>query len=117
MSTDNQLKENCEYIADMLSNADKYAAMRKEDMGDDFDENEHTGAWDWLSDVLDINYLVNSDGTFRSAKVLVAFGGPNIWVDFEDMQVKGYWWSERATANFNDDMGVEDALQEMWEMR
>lgn len=117
MATDKDLQDQVDYIADMLSNADKYAAMRREDMGDDFDENEHTGAYDWLSDVLDIQYIVNGNGDFISAKVLVAFGGPNIWVDFQDKTVRGYWWQNRANATFDDDMDIEGALAEMWSVR
>lgn len=97
----------------MLSDSDKYAAMRREDLGEDFDENEHTGAYDWLSDVLDIRYIVNKENEFISAQVLVAFGGPNIWVNFDTKTVEGYWGGDRASANFTDDMGVEDALEEL----
>ena len=111
------VRPQCESIAENLSDAAKYEKMRREDLGEDFDENEHTGAYDWLSDVLDINYIINSDGTFKSAKVLVAFGGPNIWVDFESKTVDGYWWGDEAHVPFTDDMGIEDALEEMWETR
>ena len=116
-SIDKHLQEQVNHIADCLSYADKYTAMRREDLGEDFDENEHTGAYDWLSDVLDIKYIVTSDGTYSGSRVCVALGGPNIWVDFETMKVEGYWWIDRATASFTDDMGVEDVLIEMWETR
>ena len=73
--------------------------------------------FDYLADVLDIEYIVNSDRTFKSARVLVTYGGPNIWIDFQSRAVELYWWGDRATAYFNDDaMGVEDALAELWEM-
>ena len=113
MSTDKHLQEQVDHIAAMLSDSSKYEAMRREDLGDDFDENEHTGAYDWLSDVLDIRYIVNKENEFISAQVLVAFGGPNIWVNFDTKTVEGYWGGDRASANFTDDMGVEDALEEL----
>lgn len=113
MSTDKHLQEQVDHIAAMLSDSEKYEAMRREDLGEDFDENEHTGAYDWLSDVLDIRYIVNKENEFISAQVLVAFGGPNIWVNFDTKTVKGYWGGDRASANFTDDMGVEDALEEL----
>ena len=112
-----ELKSHCISIAQNLSDAEAYAKMRRDDMGDEFDESEHTGAYDWLSDVLDINYIINSDGTFKSAKVLVAFGGPNIWVNFETMAVDGYWWGDEAHVSFTDDMDIESVLEEMWEAR
>ena len=63
-----------------------------------------------LSDVLDIKYIVNSDGTYSGSRVCVALGGPNIWVNFDTKTVEGYWGGDRASANFTDDMGVEAAL-------
>ena len=116
-SIDKHLQDQVNHIADCLSDADTYTAMRREDLGEDFNEDENTGAYDWLSDVLDIKYIVTSDGTYSGSRVCVALGGPNIWVDFETMQVEGYWGCDRATASFTDDMGVEDALIEMWETR
>lgn len=71
--------------------------------------------FDWLADALDIEYIVNSDRTFKSARVMVAYGGPTIWVDFSRGQVELWWWGEYARAGFNEDaMGIEDALQELW---
>ena len=32
--------------------------------------------FEWLEDALDIEYIINADGSFKSARVLVAFGGP-----------------------------------------
>ena len=74
--------------------------------------------FDYLSDVYDIEYIVNSEGEFKSARILVAFGGPNIWIDFQKNSVELYWGGDRATAHFSDDpMGVEEALKELWECR
>lgn len=71
--------------------------------------------FDYLADVLDIEYILSGDREFKSARILVAFGGPNIWIDFERKAVDLYWWGDRATAYFNDDaMGVEEALRELF---
>lgn len=74
--------------------------------------------WDYLSDVLDIEYRVNSDGLYRSAKIMVAYGGPTIWVDFLTKEVNLYWWGTTATGHFSiDAMGIEQALQDLWESK
>ena len=71
--------------------------------------------FDYLADALDFEYIVGSDREFKSARVLVAFGGPTIWVDFERKAVDLYWWADRATAYFDDDaMGIEEALRELF---
>jgi hypothetical protein len=75
-------------------------------------------AGDYLSDVLDIQYLVNSDRTYRSARILIAFGGPNAWIDTRTGQLEVAWWSapeyRDLPSAFID--GLDDYLSEMWEM-
>ena len=74
--------------------------------------------FEWLEDALDIEYIINADGSFKSARVLVAFGGPTIWVDFSRGRVELWWWGEYAVAGFDEDpMGIEEALQTLWECK
>lgn len=110
--TDKMLIKNIEHIANSLSHPEP---MSKE-WAEEHDGEEMT-ALDWLEDMLDINYIVNSDGSFKSARVLVAFGGPNIWVNFDTMTVNGYWGQDAETCDFTDNLGVEDALEELWASR
>jgi hypothetical protein len=74
-------------------------------------------AFDYLQDALDIEYIVNSKGEYLGARVLVAFGGPNIWVNTRTGIVEGVWWSDRAEASFVDNIGLDDALSELWACR
>jgi|TARA_R100001086_G_scaffold33229_1_gene15073 hypothetical protein len=71
-------------------------------------------AGDWMEDVLDIQYIINQDKTYRGARILVAFGGPNIWVNTQSGQVEGYWWGDNAFAGFIDNIGLDDFLEEMY---
>lgn len=71
--------------------------------------------FDYLSDVLDINWILNSDRTYKAAKVLVAFGGPNIWINTEKQQVEGYWWGSKAIIPYNkDSIGLDETLNEIF---
>ena len=84
------------------------------------EENEYgevQTAYDYLQDVLDIQYIVNGKGEYLGARVLVAFGGPNIWVDTQRGIVEGFWWGDYATASFEDGMDLDDALSELWACR
>jgi hypothetical protein len=103
-------------IADNIENGITY-----EEGSDGYDPDypeQLMSGFDYLSDVYDIEYIVNGEGEFKSARILVAFGGPNIWIDFQTKSVELYWWGDRATAYFSDDaMGVEEALRELWECR
>ena len=74
-------------------------------------------AMDYLQDVLDIQYIVSGKGEYLGARILVAFGGPNIWVDTQRNVVEGYWWGDYARYSFNDYMDLDDALSELWACR
>lgn len=73
--------------------------------------------YDYMSDALDIEYIVRADHTYLGARVQVTSGGPNIWIDTRTKTVEGHWWGETARASYSEDaMGIDDALAEMWEM-
>lgn len=76
---------------------------------------EPISAFDYLGDVLDIEYIVNSKREYLGARILVAFGGPNIWVDTKRGIVEGYWWGDKASASFEDAIGLDEALETLWE--
>ena len=83
-----------------------------------YEEGEIIGGFDYLSDVLDIQYIVTIDGEYLGARVLVAFGGPNIWIDTSRQLVEGHWWGDSFTASYSDDaMDIDGTLHELWECR
>lgn len=71
--------------------------------------------YDYLSDVLDIEYVIASDGsTCLGARILVSFGGPNIWINTRTNEVEGYWWGDTARASYNDEIGIAETIEELW---
>lgn len=81
-------------------------------------DGEEFGAFDYLQDALDIEYRVDSKGEYRSAKILVAFGGPNIWIDTGAKKVIGAWWGDYAEAEYvRDEMDIDGACEELWKCR
>ena len=84
---------------------------------DDVIDGEPMSAFDYLQDALDIEYIVNNKSEYLGARVLVAFGGPNIWVNTRTSTVEGAWWRARAEASFADNIGLDDALSELWACR
>ena len=67
----------------------------------------------WMEDVYDIEWITYNDHTYKAARLLVAGGGPNIWVNLQDMTVDGYWASDRCTWGFVDNIGLDDYLSEL----
>ena len=79
------------------------------------EEGEPASGFDYLKDALDIRYLVTSQKDYIGARVLVAFGGPNIWIDTESKTVEGYWWGTERFAKYSEDsMEIDEALEELW---
>ena len=71
--------------------------------------------FDYIADVLDINWILDSNREFKGARILVAFGGPNIWIDTDKQTVEGTWWNESFTASYsNDEMDIEGACAEVF---
>ena len=56
--------------------------------------------WDYFTgdDVLDVDYTINSRMEYKGVRLLVAFGGPNIYIDTNRGIVEGCWWTDHAEA-------------------
>ena len=107
---DNGLRDMVNHIADQLTNG--FGEDLSE--GRDIENEGEFSAYDYLSDVLDINWILNNDRTYKGARVLVAFGGPNIWIDTNLGQVEGYWWGDSFIKSFSDNVGLDDALEDLF---
>lgn len=79
---------------------------------------EQLSAWDFLADALDIEYIVSSRREFRSVRVMVAYGGPTIYIDTDTGNVELYWWSERARYGLSSYAvdAVNEWAEEYWNM-
>lgn len=101
--------ESGEYYRDMAEALEQNDGATPED----FDE---ATAWDYLADVLDIQYLINSDKSYRSGRVCIAFGGPTAWINTETQQVEAAWWSETVYASIPAEFcnALDDTLEEYY---
>ena len=88
--------------------------LDQEDAKDYAEDGEEFTAWDYLRDALDINWILNNDRTYKGARVLVAFGGPNIWIDTVNEQVEGYWWGDKCLVSYNDAIDLDSTLEELF---
>ena len=59
---------------------------------------DQLSVWDFLSDVYNVEFRTTgrSVNDLRSVRIMVACGGPNIYLDTATKDVELYWWSERA---------------------
>ena len=70
-------------------------------------------AYEWLEDVYDIEWITHQDHSYKAARLLVAGGGPNIWVNLQTNTVDGYWGCDKVTWGFVDNIGLDEYLEEL----
>ena len=72
------------------------------------------GASGWMEDVYDIRYIVDREKKYLGAMLLVAGGGPTIWVNTWTNEVEGSWGGDKCTHYFIDNLGLDDYNEEMY---
>lgn len=86
--------------------------------GETFDESdlEALSAYDFIADAYDIEYRAGSDKEYRSARIMVAHGGPNIYIDTARRLVRLYWWTDYAEYPISSSAAdeLDSILEELW---
>ena len=67
----------------------------------------------WMHDVYDVEWITFNDHNYKAARLMVAGGGPNIWVNLQTNTVDGYWWGDACKIHFTDNVGLDEYLEEM----
>ena len=62
----------------------------------------------------DIRYLVSSDKSFLGSEILVAGGGPTIWVNTYTGYVEGYWGGDKVLEPFRDELDLDGYCEELY---
>ena len=82
---------------------------------DDLDDLDKVDVWTYLRDrTYDVKYTVDGDFDFVCVRAMIAFGGPNIFIDTSNGRVELYWGSSKAEAALSDDAVV--AIDEYFEL-
>lgn len=72
---------------------------QNEDPNHDPDEGVRRATmWDYFGEgsIYNTEYLLNTDKELKHIRIMVACGGPNIWVDTIEGKVCLYWWADHA---------------------
>ena len=70
-------------------------------------------AHQFMDGVYNIEWITHQDHSYKAARLLVAGGGPNIWVNLQTYTVDGYWASDKFSWSFRDNIGLDEYLQEL----
>ena len=103
-----QLRRMCKGIADSITNPNTKF------IGPEDEEPRQETASDWMEGVYDIRYIVDREKRYLGAELLVAGGGPTIWVNLESMYVEGYWGGDKVQEPFRDNLGLDNYCEEMY---
>ena len=104
--------ENREYCKRVADEIERYTAG-----GVVNDDGENLNLWDYLTDVLDYDFTVDSRKEYRSARIWVSLGGPNVWIDTADRAVKLAWGTDRAEYPIDSDVcdEIDDVMREIYD--
>ena len=104
-----QLRRMCKSIADEITNP-----VTSNDEQEDGSVEQRGGAHAWMQDVYDIRYIVDREKRYMGAELMVAGGGPTIWVNLYTKEVEGYWGADRVTVPFIDNLDLDSYCEEMY---
>ena len=102
-----QLRRMCKNIAEGIREPQE---ITDEETG----EKRTETASDWMQDVYDIRYIVDREKRYMGAELMVAGGGPTVWVNLYTNEVEGYWGGDRVTMAFTDNLGLNQYCEEMY---
>ena len=118
MNTREQLEATCKAWAEELENpivitednVDEYENEGLE-IGDTVDGRIYLGSLETFN----TEYRVGEDLSYRSAELLVAYGGPNISIDTQTSEVIGVWGNDRCAIAYIDNIELDEALEEQYD--
>ena len=105
-----QLRRMCKRIADDISEKAITRYNGYEGAAEHDESDEGTLATRFMDHVYDIRYIVDRKKRYMAAELMVAGGGPNIWVNLDTMYVEGYWGGDKVKEPFIDNLGLDDYL-------
>lgn len=95
------IAEELERVAEgeVYKNEDGEICYEDDVEGDEIpDDWEQVGMIDWLEDgIYDVRYILDSNREYLGVELMIACGGPNIWVSTLTSSVELYWWGDRAS--------------------
>lgn len=88
-------QENFEYCKRVAEELEQYinGEITDEETG------EELTLSDYFSDILDFEYIINSDLSYKAVKVYITLGGPTVWIDTYSETV-GLRWANESSRYF-----------------
>jgi hypothetical protein len=84
------MSENREYCKRIAEELEEYAAGKMVD-----DDGNELSLYDYLGDMLDYEFTIDSQKEYKAAKIWITLGGPNVWIDTAERAVRLAWGTDR----------------------
>lgn len=94
MTSTEQLKENCVSIAKTIETVDDL--------------------YEYINDILEINYIVDSKKRYIGSELLACYGGPTIRINTRYNIVEGSWGGDQFTCHYTRP-DLDDLLKEYYD--
>lgn len=81
------------------------------------DDCEQATIFDYVNDsVLDIEYRISADRKYKNVRLMVACGGPNIFIDTAEGAVQLRWWTDREEFPLSKEASeaIDEAFEELY---
>lgn len=86
-----------EYMAPLQSELANRFSYETDQDGEYRDEDGNpTSPYEFICDALDVEVTRSLNGDYRGARILLTFGGPNVWLDTADRELQGAWGGKRV---------------------
>ena len=99
-----------------MTDCEKQLRDMCDSIAEDIEQNRAFG-WDEEGDYLEAysySFVISSDKRYEHVRVMVAGGGPNIWIDTQDQEVQGFWGSDVYKKPIYNLDHVDDYFEEIW---
>ena len=82
------------------------------------DNGEPVTAWEYLDNVLDMEYTTTPQHEYLGSRIAITLGGPNAWIDTRAGEIVVYWGSDTAREWLPGDFidGLDEMLSENFVM-
>lgn len=99
--TKEQLRDMCKrYAAD--ASAGEMRFYPKDEDDDDYEE------------VYAIQYTIDGQGRYLGSRLMLAGGGPNVWLDTFNEEIQGFWGSDKYSFPIYDYGYIDDYWEERY---
>ena len=95
----NENKEYCKRVVEEIESIYNGAVLNE--------DGEQMTLYDYFADVLDFEYTITSSKEYKSVKVWITLGGPNVWIDTADASVHLAWGTDREEYPLDYDVSSE----------